>query len=285
VSTAIQRALRSLDGLSVGDAFGQCFTGVGAALALQERLPEPPWRWTDDTEMALSVVDQLLLAGTIDPGALAAGFVARFTPWRGYAAGAIGWVERVKAGVAWASAAGALFEGRGSYGNGGAMRAAPIGAFFHGDPVRAAEEARRSALVTHSHPEGQAGAIAVAVAASLAGQVAGANLLAEVATFTPPGEVRAGVLTAAALAPTDVDTAAARLGTGRAVSAQDTVPWSLFCAAHHAADFERALWTTARGLGDVDTTCAIVGGIVALTAPVPAGWLRAREPLPDLGIR
>ena len=45
---------------------------------------------------------------------------------------------------------------------------------------------------------------------------------------------------------------------------------------------EEALWSTGAGMGDRDTTCAIVGGIVALSAgrePIPRAWLSAREPL------
>jgi len=34
------------------------------------------------------------------------------------------------------------------------------------------------------------------------------------------------------------------------------------------------------GLGDRDTTCAIVGGIVALIAEIPEIWLDRCEPLP-----
>jgi ADP-ribosylglycohydrolase len=51
-------------------------------------------------------------------------------------------------------------------------------------------------------------------------------------------------------------------------------------AAHHGFDFETALWTTVAGGGDRDTTCAIVGSIVGLSADIPETWLRAREPLP-----
>lgn len=41
------------------------------------------------------------------------------------------------------------------------------------------------------------------------------------------------------------------------------------------------MWATVSGVGDRDTTCAITGGIVALSAPatVPAAWREAREPL------
>jgi ADP-ribosylglycohydrolase len=49
--------------------------------------------------------------------------------------------------------------------------------------------------------------------------------------------------------------------------------------------FEEAMWTTVAGLGDRDTTCAIVGGIVVLAAgsvAVPAEWLASREPLRSL---
>jgi hypothetical protein len=37
------------------------------------------------------------------------------------------------------------------------------------------------------------------------------------------------------------------------------------------------------GLGDVDTTCAIVGGTVVLRTGLDGAedWLTAREPLPD----
>ena len=71
-----------------------------------------------------------------------------------------------------------------------------------------------------------------------------------------------------------------KLGTGEKVSAQDTVPFCLWSAAHHLDNFEDALWWTVKGLGDCDTTCAIVGGIVALSAPkIPELWLQRREPL------
>ena len=71
------------------------------------------------------------------------------------------------------------------------------------------------------------------------------------------------------------------LGSGHEISAQDTVPFVLWCAAQHLDHFEEALWLTVSGLGDRDTTCAMVGGIVA-GAPggIPADWLAAREPLP-----
>jgi ADP-ribosylglycohydrolase len=77
-------------------------------------------------------------------------------------------------------------------------------------------------------------------------------------------------------------TAASLLGNGSQTVAADTVPFCLWCAARHPADFGAALWTTVSGFGDRDTTCAIVGGIVALSVGlegIPPDWLKAREPI------
>jgi ADP-ribosylglycohydrolase len=77
-------------------------------------------------------------------------------------------------------------------------------------------------------------------------------------------------------------TAVAELGNGSRVICSDTVPFALWCAARHLGDFEEALWTTVSGLGDRDTTCAIAGGVVALSVGaegIPKAFVDAREPL------
>ena len=285
----LRRARHSLDGLSVGDAFGQCFfttvTTVAERIA-RRTLPPAPWRTTDDTAMALSIVEVLAECGDIDQDSLADRFAAVFVrePWRGYGGGAMDILARLARGESWTTVAPSVFDGTGSMGNGGAMRAAPIGAWFADDPARAALEARQSAEVTHAHPEGQAGAIAVAVAAAWVAAGAGppAELFTTVLMHTPPGATRAGIEAAAGLPLTSsVKAAVVLLGSGDRVTSQDTVPFTLWCAARHAGAYQDALWTTVSGLGDRDTTCAIVGGIVAAdpAVEVPAAWLRAREPL------
>ncbi len=44
------------------------------------------------------------------------------------------------------------------------------------------------------------------------------------------------------------------------ISSRDTVPFVIWSAARHLHDFETALWETVVGLGDRDTTAAMVGG-------------------------
>jgi ADP-ribosylglycohydrolase len=74
------------------------------------------------------------------------------------------------------------------------------------------------------------------------------------------------------------------LGNGREMSAQDTVPYALWCAAQCLDDYPEALWLAVRAGGDRDTICAIVGGVVASYVGlhgIPEAWLSRREPLPN----
>ncbi|HEY3871821.1 MAG TPA: ADP-ribosylglycohydrolase family protein [Actinocrinis sp.] len=284
-------AVASLRGLAVGDAFGAGFFVPDNLPALRAgQLPPDPWPWTDDTEMACSVFAVLDRHGRIDQDALAASFAEHHDFDRGYGAGVNRMLRLIRQqGGDWRQLAAQSWDGRGSWGNGAAMRVAPLGAFFADDPDRAAAEASASAVVTHTHPEGSAGAVAVAVAAALAAGAQtsglhGADLLDEVAERTPPSLVRDGIGYAMNLLHLDDSrSAAATLGNGREISAPDTVPLCLWIAAKHPDDYAAALWATARAGGDVDTTCAIVGGIVASRVGadgIPEPWRERCEPLP-----
>lgn len=280
------RMIQSLDGLSVGDAFGERF--FGPQLPVEQRInerqlpTERPWKWTDDTAMALSLVEVLERYGTVDREALALAFARRFRaePDRGYGRGAYDILSDIARGVPWQQAAQQVFNGQGSMGNGAAMRVAPLGAHFADDLDRVIVEADRSAEVTHAHPDGRAGAIAVALAAAHVARGT-RGWLTLVADQTPAGATRDGLVCASQLPATITPTEAARvLGTGHQVLSSDTVPWALWCAARWQSNFIEAMWATVAGLGDRDTTCAIVGGIIAAKHEVPISWLSAREALP-----
>ena len=65
------------------------------------------------------------------------------------------------------------------------------------------------------------------------------------------------------------------------------MPYCVWVALQHRSSLEEALWQTVSGLGDRDTTCAIVGGMLAASVPestIPREWLafRAGPDLPDL---
>jgi ADP-ribosylglycohydrolase len=192
----MRRARLAFDGLSVGDAFGgRFFTPPDGARAV----PPAPWPYSDDTEMAPAIVSVLERHGGIEPDELARVFARRYQadPHRGYGLTVRRILEGIAEGIPWRHAARLVYDGLGSMGNGGAMRVAPIGAYFADDDGVAVAQARASAATTHAHPEGQAGAIAVAVAAAWAsrtgreeGAATGRGMLEAVARQTPAGDTR-----------------------------------------------------------------------------------------------
>lgn len=306
----LERALDSLEGLSVGDAFGECYFGRILLATRQESelirllgkpelddyvreviedrfLSPAPWEWTDDTALALEIVANLREHGKIDPDSLAKSFSRRFfiDPQRGYGGAMHSLLPDLRS-ISWREAAPALFGGTGSFGNGAAMRVAPLGAYFADDPEECAHNAELSSQVTHAHPEGIAGGIAVALAACFAARTREGHeegdILSYVLPFVPAGRVRESLKRAQALSSATPTKAATELGSGYAVAAQDTVAFCLWCAARNLDDYEEALWETVEGLGDRDTTCAIVGGIVAARTGargIPEEWRQNREPL------
>ena len=127
-------------------------------------------------------------------------------------------------------------------------------------------------------------AVAAALAASPTPPGSAVEFLDAVLRHTPPGQVHQGVRAALDLVghPGERHVAAV-LGTGREVSAQDTVPLALWIAARHLGSFEEAVWAAVRLAEDVDTVAAIVGGVVAARAGpagLPESWLQACEPPP-----
>ncbi|MEU9099321.1 ADP-ribosylglycohydrolase family protein [Streptomyces sp. NPDC048361] len=283
------RALGSLRGLSVGDALGsQFFVPVNYPHLKRRELPEGLWQWTDDTEMACSVLAVLVSHGRIDQDALAQSFARHHDFDRGYGPAVNRMLRLVREGGDWRELAAALFKGQGSWGNGSAMRIAPLGAWYAGDPEQATHQAEISSYTTHQHREAVVGAMAVAAAAALAAAPEGppgpGDLLDAVIALVPRSAVGAGLRRARDMLDyDDAATVAAVLGSGRRTSAHDTVPFALWSAARGLGDYERAFWTTAQVGGDVDTTCAIVGGVIAsgTAGAPPATWLDRTEPLPD----
>jgi ADP-ribosylglycohydrolase len=200
----LARAYQSLQGLCCGDAFGERFfipEERARSLIDQKALPAPPWIFTDDTMMAISIVATLEEREEIDQNHLATSFARNYDPTRGYGPAMHGLLASIRQrGGHWREEAQALFGGQGSFGNGSAMRVAPLGAYFADDLDMVVEHAERSAVTTHCHPEAVAGAIAVALATALTWQhrnspqaPAFQELLQQVYQRTPASDVRRGI--------------------------------------------------------------------------------------------
>jgi ADP-ribosylglycohydrolase len=289
----IERAKLSFEGLYTGDTFGQQFFGKDEIVLdhINRRdLPEAPWEYTDDTAMALSILSALEKRGEIVQDELAQSFAKEYQRdfRRGYGPSMHDTLKRIYAGESWKAVTTSVFDGMGSYGNGAAMRISPLGAYFADDLKKVVKQATLSAEVTHAHSEAAAGAIGIAVAAAIAYQwrqqnkaVNTSEFLTEVARWLPESEVKSRVIQAIRFSfSTTITHAISVLGNGVLVSAQDTVPLALWCAARHLDNFPEAMWLTVSALGDRDTTCAMVGGIVACHTGlegIPKKWLESRE--------
>ena len=289
----IDHAKLALDGLSVGDAFGQQFFAKGMREWCLASKEPPPGRWaiTDDTEMAISIFETLSIHQKIDQDALARRFGNSYLndASRGYGPAMHQLLRELGKGADWREHSRSLFNGVGSFGNGSAMRVAPIGAFYADDLVAVARQAALSAEVTHAHPDGIAGAISVAIASAWCAQrtatrsLDGREMLNAVIEYTPDGAMRRAIQETLDVPLDEWEyTAANLLGNGSRITTLDTVPFCLWCAAAHLESYSDALWAAMHVEGDIDTNCAIIGGIVACAvgqSGIPVDWLRSREGL------
>jgi len=165
----LDRFLGSALGTFVGDALGEPVEGwphtaIYSRFGLLDTMIREQGRYTDDTQMMIGILETLVEKGAFDPGLCSHKFQENFDPRRGYGRRIFGVVERIRQGIPWDQV------GTDSFGNGGAMRIAPIGCFYYRDLQAVKENAILSARITHNHPEGLAGAVAQATAVGLAFQ-------------------------------------------------------------------------------------------------------------------
>jgi ADP-ribosylglycohydrolase len=159
--------LGSALGTFVGDALGQPVEGwphraIYSRFELLDVMLAGEGRYTDDTQMMIGILETLAEKGAFDPAVCAIKFQENFDPTRGYGRRIFGVMERIRQGLSWDQV------GTDSFGNGGAMRIAPIGCFYYHDLEAIRTYALLSARITHNHPEGLAGAVAQATAVGLA---------------------------------------------------------------------------------------------------------------------
>ena len=210
-------------------------------------------RFSDDTAMTVAVAHALLEGG--DYAAAMRDFGRRH-PFIGYGAGFEQWLSDDSMGP------------YNSYGNGGAMRASPIG-YAARSVEDALAEAERCAAPTHNHPEGIKGAQAVALAVYLGRTGASKEQIRrEIATRMGYDLER----TVAEIRPTYTFDSAA----------QRSVPEAIICFLD-ARDFEGAVRNAISLGGDADTMACIAGALAeAHWSGIPkAIEIEVLERLPD----
>ncbi|HSN94644.1 MAG TPA: ADP-ribosylglycohydrolase family protein [Anaerolineaceae bacterium] len=209
--------------------------------------------FTDDTVLTVATAKVLLDGGSYTE---AYRDFARRYPFRGYGGRFSRWIANEHMGP------------YNSFGNGSAMRVSPVG-FAFGDLEMTLAEAKRSAEVTHNHPEGIKGAQALAQAIFMARQ----------------GESKEGIRQAiAASFGYDFSRSIEQI---RRVNrfdetCQGSLPEALTCF-FESRDFEDCLRLSVSIGGDTDTIACMAGGLAQAYYKAIPSWIveEARAFLPE----
>jgi poly(ADP-ribose) glycohydrolase ARH3 len=159
-------------GAALGDALGAPFEGGPVERCLWKLIGvtrRGEMRWTDDTQMTIDLAESILATGGLDESSLAEHFARSYRWSRGYGPATAKVLKRIRRRADWQSASRSVYRD-GSFGNGAAMRAPILGLIYAASLNELAENARRSAAVTHAHPLGIEGAVLIAVATNLVAQ-------------------------------------------------------------------------------------------------------------------
>jgi len=282
-------------GLSLGDAYGAPFEGgllercLWRVIGLTRR---GEMRWTDDTQMSIDIIESFLATGRIDPEGLAIRFSKSYRWSRGYGPGAAKVLRRIAAGSDWREASRAVYA-NGSFGNGAAMRAPMIGLIYARRPAELLEAARSSAVVTHAHPIGVAGAVCIArVTASVFRGEKSGEVLEEALSHVSQDEFRSRLVVAREWLQSGHDASVKdvvrQLGNG--IAAHESCVTAVYLALRFRDQpFELMHAFIASCGGDADTIGGMAGAIWGAangSQRLPGEWLarlEQRERLCQLG--
>ena len=266
-----KKFLGSLLGAALGDAVGASWEGRRMAAEHEIELVASvshPLRYTDDTHMTIGMAESLVECGGFNGPHMAGRFVSNYLqePWRGYGPGPPRVFKLISSGEPWDKAAAHIYGG-GSFGNGAAMRVAPIGLFFSSRPAELRDAAYLSSLITHSHALGmegaalQAMAVALAVAESPDKPLDTSSFASRLLSFATEDVYRAKIANFSILleSPDDREAVVAQLGHG--IEAFNSVPTAIFAFLAHPRDFASTVIYAVSLGGDTDTIASMAGAI------------------------
>ena len=296
--------LGGMVGSALGDAIGEMAFRQPSEPGLRPEIAQRDVLiYTDDTAMAIGLAESIVQVGRFDQRQVGDTFRANFKreSWRGYAQGPPTVFSLVEEGeMSYAEAARTLFRGTGSFGNGAAMRIAPVGLFFH--PQRRHEpdlyeQARISAEVTHAHPIGvdgaaiQALAIAQAVELDTQEPFPCKQFSQALVDFARTPEMRDKMRLVRTLITENALPPEAARQLGRGVAVHESLPFALYAFLRHPHSFEDCLFCAILHGGDRDTmgamACAVSGAYLGIEA-IPPEWrekIENREHIEGLAIK
>lgn len=290
--TLRSKFLGSLIGTGVGDALGASLEGWRRvepdeirALAEKRRT----LTYTDDTHMTIGVAESLIGNRGFDGEHMTRQFMENYSrePFRGYGPGPPQIFRMIKGGEACDKAAEKLYGG-GSFGNGAAMRIAPVGVFYYDDPAKLKEIAYKSSQLTHAHELGKEGAalqayaVALATTADSSSEFRSNEFLEKLSNFIKHEVYKQKLKSVEELlGEKDRAKVVARLGHG--IEAFNSVPTAIYSFLSHPNSFEEAVIYAISLGGDTDTIGAMTGAISGAYLGVEAIPQKWQEKLENRG--
>jgi poly(ADP-ribose) glycohydrolase ARH3 len=292
--------LGALVGTATGDAVGAFFEGK--LQAEPERIvriadTQDALRYTDDTHMMIGVAESLVANNGFNGKHMAYRFMERYEsePWRGYGPGPPRIFRLISSGESWDTAAEMVYKG-GSYGNGAAMRIAPVGVFYYDDIEALVEAAYGSSQITHTHPLGKGGAallaytIARLVGLDPTGRFEVNDTLSGLARFVQDDLYRQKISTITTFL-SSADAQEVINGLGNGIEAFNSVPTAIYSFMANQRSFKDAVVYAVSLGGDTDTigamTGALCGAYLGVDA-IPEEWkakLEHREYIEELALK
>jgi len=270
----LSKFIGSLGGTGVGDSLGARSEGS----FMPREVSQIGNRYTDDTHMMIGVAGSLVESKGFNAKHMINTFIKNYEaePWRGYGPGPPRIFRLVKQGASWDKAAKQLYSG-GSFGNGSAMRVAPVGCFYHDDPILLKEIAYKSSRLTHSHELGIEGAVLQAYAIALA---INTNLidrdvfLEELENFVKTDVYKGKIKKIRKLLSVKADRTAVVKGLGNGIEAFNSVPTAIYSFLANPNFAEAVIYAVSLG-GDTDTIGAMTGAIAGAywgVEAIPGKW-------------
>lgn len=286
-----ERFIGSLLGTFVGDALGMPVEGwshkrIESEYGVLRRMIDSrlgKGSYTDDTEMMISVAESLIENKGFDGDDMAMRFVENCNVDRGYGAGTLIALNNIRKGLPWNEAGKNIF-GKGSFGNGCAMRVAPIALFYYHNMKKLREFAEKSSQITHAHFLGKEGAsvqaYAIALAVNECSELNRKRFLESLMSFTKEdGYIAKFEIIERFLEYTPGKEEVVKL-LGIDSKAFNSVPTAIYSFLRHYNSFEDAVIFAVNLGGDTDTIGAMTGAIAGAYhgySRIPKRWLEALE--------
>ena len=279
----LSRFTGSLLGVAIGDSIGARREG---STEITDEIADLAPRYTDDTAMTLGVAESLIEQKEFHYWHMIGQLLRNYEqePWRRYGNTVTRVFRMMRHGRLGFGMLDRDIYTEGSFGNGAAMRMAPVGLLYHDDPRTLRDIAYHCASITHSHDLALEGAILQACAVALSVLTDPQNLnrteflgALRMITNSPQYQDRMKMIVRFMDSHPRREEVIGQLGNGG--SALESVPTAIYSFLV-TSDFKSALLYAVSLGGDADTIGSMTGAIAGAcygVEGIPSQWRETVE--------